>query len=42
MKQEKECLKCGEDFDAWDDEKYCEKCEAEETQEEMELIKIET
>jgi len=30
MSEEKECLKCGNDFIAWDDEIYCEKCEEEE------------
>ena len=29
MKCEKECLKCGNDFVAWDDEVYCDKCEVE-------------
>ncbi len=29
MTQEVECLFCGEDFIAWDNEKYCEKCRGE-------------
>jgi len=29
MSEEKECLYCGKDFKAWDNEIYCESCEDE-------------
>lgn len=30
MNKEKECIKCGNDFETWENQEICKKCEVEE------------
>jgi len=33
MSKEKECIRCGNDFDTWEDDDMCSKCKEEEKNE---------